>query len=194
MQKFFPGLLAVACAAAFATAAQAATPMTKSEYNAAKDQAEATYKVEKKKCDSLSGNAEDICEAEAKANKMRAEADAKAAYKHTRDVYYDQKVAHADADYLVAKEKCDDLAGNTKDVCVKEAKAAQTKAKADAKAEMKSAKANGEARSESSDAKHEATEEKREADYKVQIERCDSLAGDAKDACVKHAKQMYGKS
>jgi hypothetical protein len=35
--------------------------------------------------------------------------------------------------YDVAKEKCDDLSGNAKDVCVKDAKAAQAKAKAEAK-------------------------------------------------------------
>jgi hypothetical protein len=35
----------------------------------------------------------------------------------------------------VAKEKCDDKAGNEKDVCVKEAKAALVRAKADAKAQ-----------------------------------------------------------
>jgi hypothetical protein len=37
-------------------------------------------------------------------------------------------VTQAKADYLVAKERCDDLAGNAKDVCVKEAKAAEKKA------------------------------------------------------------------
>jgi hypothetical protein len=36
-------------------------------------------------------------------------------------------MAKVDADYAVAKEKCDDFSGNAKDVCVKEAKAAQVK-------------------------------------------------------------------
>ena len=38
-----------------------------------------------------------------------------------------------EATYDVAKEKCDELSGNSKDVCVKEANAALVKAKADAK-------------------------------------------------------------
>ena len=41
--------------------------------------------------------------------------------------------ARADAAYDVAKEKCDDLKGNDKDVCEKDAKAARVKAKEDAK-------------------------------------------------------------
>ena len=194
MNKFITALLTGAVAASLAAGAHAATSTTKSEYKAAKDQAHAAYKAHKAKCDSLAGNAKDICEAEAKAQKMRAEADAKAAYKNDREAWYDQKVAHADADYLVAKEKCDDLGGNDKDVCREEAKAAHTKAKADAKAARKSGEAQGEARKETNDARKDAAEDKRDADYKVEIERCDNLAGDAKDQCVKHAKQMFGKS
>lgn len=192
MHKFIAVLLSGAVATALSAGAQAAT--TKSEYKAAKDQAQATYKVDKAKCDSLAGNAKDICQVEAKAQKMRAEADAKAAYKNDRDAWYDQKVAHADADYLVAKEKCDDLAGNEKDLCQEQAKAAYTKAKADAKAAHKSAEAQSEARKETSAARKDAAEDKRDADYKVALERCDSLAGDAKDQCVRHAKQMFHKS
>jgi hypothetical protein len=44
-------------------------------------------------------------------------------------------VAKAEADYRVAKERCDDQAGNVKDVCLEEAKAAEAAAKADAKRE-----------------------------------------------------------
>jgi hypothetical protein len=35
--------------------------------------------------------------------------------------------AKADAQYAVAKEKCDDLSGEQKDACVKEAKAAKAR-------------------------------------------------------------------
>lgn len=43
----------------------------------------------------------------------------------------------AGADYAVAREQCDDQAGNAKDVCVTEAKAAAGAAKAEATAAMK---------------------------------------------------------
>ena len=60
------------------------------------------------------------------------------AYKGTPKATYDAKVDMAEADYNVAKERCDDQAGDAKDACVKEAKATMAKAKADAKAERDS--------------------------------------------------------
>jgi hypothetical protein len=45
-------------------------------------------------------------------------------------------VAKAEAEYEVAKERCDDKSGNDKDICQKEAKATEAKAKAAAKASM----------------------------------------------------------
>jgi hypothetical protein len=195
MTSFTTGLLTAAFAASLAASAQAATTrIAKSQYDDAKAQAEAAYKIEREKCASLAGNAKDICVAEAKANMMRAEAKAKAAYKNTRSAWYDQQVKDAEADYIVAKEKCDDLGGNDKDVCVKEAKAARTKAIADAKAQRKTADAQGQARKETNEARHDAAEDKRDADYKVQLQRCDDLAGDAKDTCVARAKRTFGKS
>ena len=188
-------LLTAAFATSLAASAQAATTsITKSQYDDAKARAEAAYKMERAKCDSLAGNAKDICVAEAKAQMMRSEAKAKAAYKNTRGAWYDQQVKNADADYLVAKEKCDELGGNDKDVCVKEAKAARTKAIADAKAQRKTADAQGEARKETNEARHDAAVDKRDADYKVELQRCDDLAGDAKDSCVQRAKRTFGKS
>jgi hypothetical protein len=92
-------------------------------------------------------------------------------------------VAAGESTYAVAKERCDDLTGNPKDVCVKEAKAVEVKALADAKL----GKEIGEAR-------HDAAADKRDADYKVAIEKCDALAGDAKSSCVASAKTSYGKN
>jgi hypothetical protein len=193
--KLSSGLLTAAFAASLnASAHAAATPITKAQYDDAKARAEAAYKIDREKCDSLAGNAKDICVAEAKGQLTRSEAKAKAEYKNTRDAWYDEQVKNAEADYLVAKEKCDNLGGNDKDVCVKEAKAARTKAMADAKARRKTADAQGEARKESNEARHDAAEQKRDADYKVELQRCDDLSGDAKDACVQRAKRTFGKS
>jgi hypothetical protein len=38
----------------------------------------------------------------------------------------------------------------------------------------------------------DARDTKLESQYKVAKERCDSLSGDAKDACIKQAKARYG--
>jgi len=123
-----------------------------------------------------------------------AKAEADAAYKGTPKAREAARIAHADADYSVAKEKCDDLSGNQKDVCVKEAKAAYTKAKADAKVDRVAADTRNTSAEKMAAARKDATEDKRDADYKVAIEKCDSLSGAAKDTCVKDAKARYGKS
>ena len=121
-------------------------------------------------------------------------AEAEAAYENTPKARENPRLARADATYEVAKEKCDDLAGNAKDVCVKEAKATYVKAKADAKVDRVASDARQESAQKTASAKREATEDKRDAEYKVAVEKCDSLAGTAKDACVRDAKARFGKS
>jgi hypothetical protein len=169
------------------------TPASKATYDQAVKDADAQYKVAKQTCSSLSGNAKDICLAEAKGKNSVAKADAEAAYKNTAKARENARVAHAQAIYDVAKEKCDDLAGNPKDVCVKEAKAALVKGKADAKVDRVASDTNREAATTQADARKDANVDKREAEYKVAIEKCDALAGAAKDACVSNAKAQYGK-
>jgi hypothetical protein len=170
------------------------SPMTKDSYNLAKSNADAQYKLDKSACASLSGNAKDICVAEAKGKDQVAKADAAAAYENTPKARESARVAHAQAAYDVAKEKCDDLAGNAKDVCVKEAKAALVKGKADAKVDRVTADTRHDAATQQAEVRTEANADKRNADYKVAIEKCDALAGPAKDACVATAKTQYGKS
>jgi hypothetical protein len=173
---------ALACCASLGVA-HAASTMTKDEYSAQKSRVEADYKAARKSCDASSGNAKDVCVEEAKGREKVALAELD--YKRDATDRNREKLAEAraDANYNVAKEKCDDLSGNPKDVCVKEAKAARAKALADAKANK-----------EVSSARNDAANDKREADYKVAVEKCDALAGDAKTNCVAEAKARYGKS
>ena len=44
------------------------------------------------------------------------------------------------------------------------------------------------------DAKKSATDDNRDADYNVATEKCESLTGDAKAACMSQAKMKYGKT
>jgi hypothetical protein len=169
------------------------TPTAKATHDQAVKDADAQYKAAKQTCSSLSGNAKDICLAEAKGKNSVAKADAEAAYKNTAKARENARVVHAQAIYDVAKEKCDDLAGNPKDVCVKEAKAALVKGKADAKVDRVASDTNREAATTQADARKDANVDKREAEYKVAIEKCDALAGAAKDACVSNAKTQYAK-
>ena len=169
-------------------------PMSKASYTQAVKDADAQYKIDKDACSSLSGNAKDICVAEAKGKDNVAKAEAEAAYKHTPKARENARIAHAQANYDVAIEKCDDLAGNRKDVCVKEAKAELVKGKANAKVDRVAADTRHEAATKQAEARKDANADKRDADYKVAIEKCDALAGAAKDACVSNAKAQYGKS
>lgn len=175
------GAIMVTFAAAGFTAAASAQGEDTATLNQARSAAKATYDTDKKQCDSLAGNAKDVCVEEAKARRVTTEANAEAASKGTAKARAEAAEDIAEAQYDVAKERCDDKGGNAKDVCVKEADAALAKAKADAKASLKV-----------SEARTDAQKDKMKADYKLAAEKCETLAGDAKDSCVAQAKMQYG--
>ena len=178
--------------------------MSEMEYKSAGKSIVNEHNSDQIKCGLFADNDKDICMAVAKGKEKVAKAELEARYKPSKKAGYEVSVVKAKADYAVAKEKCDDKAGNVKDVCVKEAKAALVSAKSDAKALLKTSKANATARQESSaarvkakeeksEARQEAAADKRDADYAVAKEKCDALSGDAKEACVNKAKVHYGK-
>ena len=174
---------ALAIASLFAASGAFAATMSKTDYSAAKDKISADYKADKSTCDPYSGNAKDVCMEQAKAKQKIASADLEYSYTGKASDANKAAVTKADANYAVAKEMCDDKAGNAKDVCVKEAKAGHTKGLADAKMTKKVG-----------EAQKDAANDKRDADYKVATEKCDSLAGDAKSACISAAKTKFNKS
>ena len=171
-----------------------AAALTKDSYAEARKNADAQYKIDREACSSLSANARDICVAEAEGRNDVARAEAAVAYENTPATRENARVARARAAYAVAIEKCDDLAGNPKDVCVTEAKAALVRAKADARVDRVAGNTGKGARANAQDVAREADAEKREADYKVALEKCDAFAGPAKEACVGNAKLQYGKT
>lgn len=83
--------------------------------------ANAEYDVAKAKCGSQAGNDKDVCIKEAKALNVVAKANAKADQKVVAARAEEKDEKH-DANYKVAIEKCDALAGPTKDTCVASAK------------------------------------------------------------------------
>ena len=168
--------------------------MSADAYKAEKDRIDAAYKADKAACKPLSGNAQDVCEVSAKGKRDVAKAEAEAHYKNTAAARYDARKAKVEADYKLAKEKCDDLAGNNKDVCVKEAKSAETRGLADAKVDKVAAESSQSSAQKVAEARKDAVEDKREAEYKVAVEKCDALAGDAKSRCVAEAKARFGRS
>lgn len=151
-----PSVIAAALALAFAATAQAqTTPPAGADRPAARPDAtrgtaanrgpgraerkakdaeeeriEAEYKAAKEKCDAMDGNAKDVCEKEAKGREKVAKAELEA--KTTPSERNQRKVqeAKAEAQYDVAKEKCDDMKGDEKNACQKDARAEYNKAKA----------------------------------------------------------------
>lgn len=122
MQKlllFTVTLLAAAVLPSYATAAT----LSKADYNTAKTRAGADHKAGQALCVALKDNARDICSAEARGKQKVALAEVEFAYTGKAVDGNKLRVVTAEAAFAVAKEKCDDLAGNDKDLCVKKAKA-----------------------------------------------------------------------
>jgi hypothetical protein len=201
----FPAIALSAAVCALLSAGVSGDTMTAASYKAASQEIVAKHKVSAAACESLSGNAEDICEEESDGNYKILKAELEARNTPSSDTNYEVRVAKADVAYSIAKEKCDDFDGNVYDVCRKEAKSAHVSARADAdvmkktvaaneKAGEKSTDASADARKTTNEARVEAAEDKSDAAFSVAKEKCDALAGDAKDGCVKAAKVRFDRS
>jgi hypothetical protein len=177
-----PSFVRYACAMAASAvcAAAGAANLNEGVHDAARDQLKLAYKAERDGCDRLAGNAKEVCVETVKGKEQVAMAHLQ--HQRSGDAKDLQKLAEArhDARYEVAREVCDDQAGNPKDVCLATAKAELEKAKADVKQTQKT----GEARAD-------AVQAKDKADYKVASERCEAMSGNDKDACVASARARF---
>jgi hypothetical protein len=75
-------------------------------YQQARDTAAANYKNARARCDAVTGNPRDVCVAEAKAERVRTEEEARAAYKNTLKAYTQARMRIADANYDRDKARC----------------------------------------------------------------------------------------
>jgi len=106
----------------------AAAAPSESDHRAALRNAAATYNAARAHCRTLSGQDKRVCIAEAKAALNRANAQAEATYRDTPRARVDAHVAEANADYAVARARCDAHSGAARRACIKAAKAEQTEA------------------------------------------------------------------
>lgn len=169
-----------ALATAFAATGIAAT-IAPATYAQARNELQTSYKAEREACDKQSGNAKDICVETVKGSQNVAMAHLQ--YQRSGDTKDMTKLneARVEARFELAKEMCDDQAGNAKDVCMAQAKAEHDKAKANVKMTK-----------DVTEARVDANDTKMKADFKVAQERCDAMSGDAKDACMASAKARFG--
>ncbi len=87
-------------------------------------------------------------------------------------------------EYKAAKEKCDQMKGNEKDVCIAEARAARTKTRAEAEAAAKN----------TSSAKRKALVDVADAEYGVAKAKCKAKEGGERDTCMNEAKEARAKA
>jgi hypothetical protein len=164
------------------TEGRVAPASSKAAYDLARDNASVSYKRARDACDTITGNPKDVCVAEAKAARVRADEEANAYYQNTLKAFTQSRMRIADANFERDKARCNALTGNEKDVCVSQAKAMLISVQADAKADSKTMEARADARAD-----------KETAAYKVALEKCDAFAGAVKDSCVSAAKTQFGK-
>lgn len=174
--------IVIACTLATAGAASfAQTTMSSNVYGSAKDQIKQVYKTDREACKSLSGNVKDVCEKEVEGREEVAMAHLQLQRTGSADDRRKLAEARLEARHDVAKEKCDDLSGDAKNVCQTQAKTVLDKGKADIKMNK-----------EVAEARSEAEDTKMKADYKLASERCDAMSGETKDSCMATAKARYG--
>lgn len=95
---------------------------------------DADYRVARRQCEDVAGQAGNVCVAEARAARRIAQAEATARMnKGTPKARYDASVARAEAQLDVAKERCRELAGYRQEVCIADARAAEAHAKESAR-------------------------------------------------------------
>ena len=156
-------------------------------------------------CKALSGNAKDICDKEADGRKWVNAAEFAAENEPSAQHTYELRIARADSEIAVAKERCDDLSGNPEDVCRQEAERVFDVAKADATLQMKLSDASATARETtneaieqeavtSEDAREEAADVKHDAALSVAKEQCDRFANEERRDCINTAEATHAKN
>jgi hypothetical protein len=110
-------------------------PMSRQLYEAEKAKIEAEAKADRKLCDALKGQREDVCETEAKGRADALKAELEARYRPSPEATLKAKYVTADANYAVVKAKCRPLKGDARDACMSQAKLAREAAMRQAKVE-----------------------------------------------------------
>jgi hyperosmotically inducible protein len=185
MKLLIATLLATAAGASFAapTFALNHDPAT---YRNATQKAAADYRDAIAKCDTMSGNGKDVCVAEAKLARTETEAKALSKYSNSPASREKARTNLAEAEFTLAKARCDGKSGADKDDCMNNAKSVHTAALADAKADRSSAAGKGATAAATGGLV--AGTDTRDPAKAAAVDKCAQAAGDAKTACVIETK------
>jgi hypothetical protein len=186
------GWTLAACTAAAGVAFSATTGMSKDAFKLAQQRIEAQLKVDSKACGRFKGNAKDVCEAQAKGREQVAKAELDARYKPGPEAERVAKSAQADADYDVAKVRCDSARDKAKDTCLQKAKNARDAADRQAMIEKVKTVSARKARVEEQRTGGKPAETP-EARYAALKARC-VMRGEERDSCLADVQRRFHKS
>ncbi|OON60909.1 hypothetical protein B0920_18385 [Massilia sp. KIM] len=175
MKTLIASLIATAVGASFAMAPAAA--QSTDAYRQAMDKAAAQHEAAEDKCEKLTGNEQDVCEAQA--DLVRARAHVSAAESHNKNELRQARRNLVDAEYEVAEEKCESLQGDAQDKCENSARDTRRAALAKLDGDRKADTAVG-----ASAAGSQAAAGDREMSKEAALAKCEKLTGDRKTACV----------
>jgi osmotically-inducible protein OsmY len=150
-------------------------------YRAVTQKAAADYKAASAKCGSMSATDKDVCMAEARLARTRAESDALSEYNNTPKGREKARSSLADAEYDLAKAKCGGKSGAEKDDCMNNAKSVHTAALADARS-------GGTATGSSAAGATAAGSDTRDPAKASAVDKCAQQGGDAKTGCLVQTK------
>jgi len=190
MKTLIATLLATAAGASFAAAPTAALNHDPATYRNLTQKAESEYRAAAAKCDARSGNDKDICMADARLARTRTEADALSKYNNTAAGRARTRTNVADAEYDLAKAKCDAKSGADKDSCMDNAKSVHTAALADAKADRAGTTSSGASGGGSlaSGGGLVTSTDTRDPAKAAAVDKCAQMGADAKTGCLVETK------
>ena len=190
MKTLLATLLAAAAGSCFAapTFALNHDPAT---YRNATEKAATDYKAAVAKCDAMSGNGKDVCQAEARLARTQAEAKVLSQYNTSPASRDKARTNLAEAEYSLAKARCDARSGADKDDCMNNAKSVRTAALADAKGDQKLAgptAAGASAAGATASGGLVAGTDTRDPAKAAAVDKCAQTGGDSKTGCLVETK------
>lgn len=141
------------------------------KYKAAIARAHEDHMLALRDCDRYSGDAKALCRTEADVAQSRTVAAAKAENLGTAAALTQAERDNVNADWDLAKEKCNQFGGDTKADCLAKARAAR----------------------DNSIKEIDANEAKQEAEWKVAYAQCAELAGTYRSTCLAEARAKFGR-
>lgn len=153
--------------------AQGASLSSADDFVAGKARAEAALVADRAACDSLNGNARDVCREQARGKELVAKAKLELARTGSRRSQDKVTAVKLDAAYDIARTRCNAQAGSAKTACTKEAR---------------DERANGLLRLTQHQSMSSGPDDRQEAGYRLAAEKCGGMAVDARAGCLATAK------